>query len=72
MPISGSSNRQFLVPFLSDLAGYLLRILLAFVYLNNMATQDSAASSRTNAQLKTPKGTRDWVGQDLLLRDHIL
>ncbi|CAH0025352.1 unnamed protein product [Clonostachys rhizophaga] len=36
-----------------------------------MATQDNPAQSRSGAQLKTPKGTRDWVGQDLLLRDYI-
>ncbi|KIH90600.1 histidyl-tRNA synthetase [Sporothrix brasiliensis 5110] len=36
-----------------------------------MATQNSASSSRPGGQLKTPKGTRDWVGRDLLLRDHI-
>ncbi|OAQ60780.1 histidyl-tRNA synthetase, mitochondrial precursor [Pochonia chlamydosporia 170] len=27
--------------------------------------------SRSNVQLKTPKGTRDWVGDDLLLRENI-
>ncbi|KAL1870020.1 hypothetical protein VTK73DRAFT_2829 [Phialemonium thermophilum] len=26
---------------------------------------------KPGSQLKTPKGTRDWVGRDLLLRDHI-
>ncbi|KAI1294503.1 putative histidyl-tRNA synthetase [Xylaria venustula] len=36
-----------------------------------MATQDKTAPSRSGGQLKTPKGTRDWVGQGLLLRDHI-
>ena len=36
-----------------------------------MATTN-ARPSRPRAQLKTPKGTRDWVGRDLLLRDHIL
>ncbi len=36
-----------------------------------MATKKSTPS-RQGAQLKTPKGTRDWVGRDLLLRDHIL
>ncbi|KAM0617882.1 hypothetical protein ACHAO3_001478 [Verticillium nonalfalfae] len=35
-----------------------------------MATKDTA-QSRQGTQLKTPKGTRDWVGQDLLLRNHI-
>ncbi|KAF4451061.1 histidine--tRNA ligase mitochondrial [Fusarium albosuccineum] len=35
-----------------------------------MAT-DGAPPRRQTGQLKTPKGTRDWVGQDLLLRDHI-
>ncbi|RNJ53026.1 Cytoplasmic and mitochondrial histidine tRNA synthetase [Verticillium nonalfalfae] len=35
-----------------------------------MATKD-AAQNRQGAQLKTPKGTQNWVGQDLLLRDHI-
>ncbi|KAK1772869.1 hypothetical protein QBC33DRAFT_522716 [Phialemonium atrogriseum] len=35
-----------------------------------MATSN-ARPSRPRAQLKTPKGTRDWVGWDLLLRDHI-
>ncbi|KAI8951632.1 histidyl-tRNA mitochondrial precursor [Xylaria longipes] len=28
-------------------------------------------SSHSNVQLKTPKGTRDWVGTDLVLREHI-
>ncbi|KAI1504562.1 putative histidyl-tRNA synthetase [Biscogniauxia marginata] len=36
-----------------------------------MATQD-VTPSRPGAQLKTPKGTRDWAGKDLLRRDHIL
>ncbi|KAK2590634.1 Cytoplasmic and mitochondrial histidine tRNA synthetase [Conoideocrella luteorostrata] len=27
--------------------------------------------SRSSVQLKTPKGTRDWVGDDLLLRENI-
>ncbi|KAI0975380.1 putative histidyl-tRNA synthetase [Xylaria arbuscula] len=36
-----------------------------------MATQAKTAPSRSGGQLKTPKGTRDWVGQGLLLRDHI-
>ncbi|KAI0014451.1 histidyl-tRNA synthetase [Xylariaceae sp. FL0662B] len=35
-----------------------------------MATQD-ATPSRARAQLKTPKGTRDWAGKDLLRRDYI-
>ncbi|KAI9170738.1 LOW QUALITY PROTEIN: Histidine--tRNA ligase [Paramyrothecium foliicola] len=38
--------------------------------LTKMATKESLPS-RSNAQIKTPKGTRDWVGPDLLLRDHI-
>jgi len=25
-----------------------------------------------NVQLKVPKGTRDWFGADVILRDHIL
>ncbi|KAL7917110.1 histidyl-tRNA synthetase [Trichoderma austrokoningii] len=37
-----------------------------------MAAPNQTLPSRSGAQLKTPKGTRDWVGQDLLLRDHIL
>ncbi|RYP16578.1 hypothetical protein DL765_005039 [Monosporascus sp. GIB2] len=36
-----------------------------------MATNE-VTPSRPGVQLKTPKGTRDWVGQGLLLRDHIL
>ncbi|KAI5863327.1 histidyl-tRNA mitochondrial precursor [Durotheca rogersii] len=35
-----------------------------------MATSE-AKSTRSNVQLKTPKGTRDWVGPDLVLREHI-
>ncbi|KPM39106.1 Histidine--tRNA ligase, mitochondrial [Neonectria ditissima] len=35
-----------------------------------MATKNSTPA-RQGAQLKTPKGTRDWVGRDLLLRDDI-
>ncbi|KAK7425295.1 Cytoplasmic and mitochondrial histidine tRNA synthetase [Neonectria magnoliae] len=35
-----------------------------------MATK-APTTTRQSAQLKTPKGTRDWVGRDLLLRDHI-
>lgn len=38
-----------------------------------MATESTSLASRPAAsQLKTPKGTRDWVGRDLLLRDYIL
>ncbi|CAK7224826.1 Cytoplasmic and mitochondrial histidine tRNA synthetase [Sporothrix curviconia] len=36
-----------------------------------MAAKNPSTSSRQSGQLKTPKGTRDWVGRDLLLRDHI-
>lgn len=33
---------------------------------------DTALAQQGQAfQLKTPKGTRDWAGRDLLLRDHI-
>lgn len=37
----------------------------------NMATPKESAS-RLSVQLKTPKGTRDWFGADVILRDHIL
>jgi len=37
----------------------------------NMATSKES-SSRLSVQLKTPKGTRDWFGADVILRDHIL
>ncbi|TGJ87901.1 hypothetical protein E0Z10_g826 [Xylaria hypoxylon] len=37
-----------------------------------IATREKTAPSRSGAQLKTPKGTRDWASQGLLLRDHIL
>lgn len=30
------------------------------------------ANKMPQSELKTAKGTRDWVGRDLLLRDHIL
>jgi histidyl-tRNA synthetase len=30
-----------------------------------------SASKRPAFQLKTPKGTRDWMGADIILRDHI-
>jgi histidyl-tRNA synthetase len=33
---------------------------------------NDAKKTRSGVQLKTPKGTRDWVGSDLILRDHIL
>ena len=36
-----------------------------------MVTQN-VKKSRPAAQLKTLKGTRDWFGSDILLRDHIL
>lgn len=36
-----------------------------------MAAKEKAAKVSVQ-QLKTPKGTRDWVGADMLLRDHIL
>ncbi|KAH9897489.1 histidyl-tRNA synthetase [Xylariomycetidae sp. FL2044] len=36
-----------------------------------MAAQD-VPPSRADVQLKTPKGTRDWDGPDLPLRNHIL
>ncbi len=45
---------------------------LYLVVGNNMATKDTKITRRPGLQLKTPKGTRDWVGSDLLLRDHIL
>src|SRR5262249_19249265 len=37
----------------------------------NMATPKES-SSRLSVQLKTTKGTRDWFGADVILRDHIL
>ena len=36
-----------------------------------MATKE-VLPVRPNFQLKTPKGTRDWVGQDIVLREYIL
>lgn len=33
---------------------------------------NNALLTRPTAQLKTPKVTRDWIGQSVLLRDHIL
>ncbi|TVY13880.1 Mitochondrial histidine--tRNA ligase [Lachnellula arida] len=42
---------------------------------NNMdqwMAANEAKMARSSVQLKTPKGTRDWFGSDLLLRDHIL
>ena len=41
-------------------------------FLNRSMAHNEAAPSRPGVQLKTPKGTRDWVGQDLLLREHML
>ena len=38
---------------------------------SKMSTTDSKLS-RPTIHLKTPKGTRDWVGSELVLRDHIL
>ncbi|OAA77807.1 histidyl-tRNA synthetase, mitochondrial precursor [Akanthomyces lecanii RCEF 1005] len=35
-----------------------------------MASKNTTSSS-ASSRLKTPKGTKDWVGQDLLLRDQI-
>jgi hypothetical protein len=32
----------------------------------------SGGTMASKNSLKTPKGTRDWVGGDLVLRDHIL
>ncbi|KAI1195566.1 histidyl-tRNA mitochondrial precursor [Nemania serpens] len=32
---------------------------------------EEAKPTRVAVQLKTPKGTRDWVGTDLILREHI-
>lgn len=38
-----------------------------------MATNEEALPSRPGAiQVKTPKGTRDWFGQDAKLRKHVL
>lgn len=39
--------------------------------MNNMATKDVKIPARPGAQLKTPKGTRDWTSSDLILRDHV-
>lgn len=36
-----------------------------------MMADSEPRPSSSPIQLKTPKGTRDWVGQDILLREHI-
>ncbi|QUC20767.1 uncharacterized protein UV8b_05008 [Ustilaginoidea virens] len=36
-----------------------------------MATPDAKASRAPAVTLKTPKGTRDWSGQDMLLREEV-
>lgn len=35
-------------------------------------TEDNPKPQPPQFELKTAKGTRDWVGRDLLLRDYIL
>ena len=37
-----------------------------------MADNDQAPARGSRVQLKTPKGTRDGVGDNIRLRDHIL
>lgn len=39
---------------------------------DDMATPDAKASRSSAVTLKTPKGTRDWSGQDMLLREEVL
>lgn len=39
---------------------------------DEMATPDAKASKAPAVTLKTPKGTRDWSGQDMLLREEVL
>ncbi|KAF3343341.1 hypothetical protein VdG2_08491 [Verticillium dahliae VDG2] len=45
-----------------------LAMAVAFVHSHGYV---HGAQPRQGAQLKTPKGIRDWVGQDLLLRNRI-
>jgi len=37
-----------------------------------MAPKEAKLPSRPAVQLKTPKGTRDWAGADLILREEVL
>lgn len=39
---------------------------------DDMATPDAKAARAPAVTLKTPKGTRDWSGQDMLLREEVL
>jgi len=43
-----------------------------FSHQIDMATNKDAEMSRSGAQLKVPKGTRDLFGADMILRDHVL
>lgn len=38
---------------------------------NNILDDTMAKDKKVNFNLKTPKGTKDWAGSDVLLRDHI-
>jgi hypothetical protein len=37
-----------------------------------MPLDDNSTPTSAGIQLKTPKGTKDWVGQEVFLRNHIL
>ena len=39
---------------------------------DNMANMDAKAPKGGAVTLKTPKGTRDWSGGDMLLREEVL
>ena len=39
---------------------------------DDMATPDGKVPKASAVTLKTPKGTRDWSGQDMLLREEVL
>ncbi|OAR02757.1 hypothetical protein LLEC1_07595, partial [Akanthomyces lecanii] len=56
---------------LSLYANFSKRLSALLTLSSRKMTPKDVASSGTSSRLKTPKGTKDWVGRDLLLRDQI-
>lgn len=84
MPLFLRGNHSLLTGHASEL--YRLRIrnlhslpfqrhrtyLFRHQLFRNMVTGQEPGQPRQGLQLKVPKGTRDWFGGDVILRDHIL
>lgn len=76
MYISQLSQNQTHFQQSSFLGFYFVFIRIARICTINLCfianMTDADTPPKRSGQLKTPKGTRDWVGQDALLRDKIL